>query len=136
PILESGEFNQRWSQTLRETPPGGELSRLVVKPEYRGLHLSADLIRAVLAKAFEMGRQVVLLECIPLHENMYSKYRFRRMKGDPHSRPADIDQYAVAMWLRFDENRNAADDAATLMSRIRMGLLPNFGALDTPVRDR
>jgi predicted GNAT family N-acyltransferase len=136
PILESSEFNKRWSQTLRETPPGGELSRLVVKPEYRGLHLSADLVRAVFAKAYEMGRQVVLLECIPSHEDMYYKYGFRRMKGDPHSRPTDLDQYAVAMWLRFDESRNAADNAATFLNRIRMGLLPRFGALDTPLRGR
>jgi hypothetical protein len=58
------------------------------------------------------------------------------MKGDPHSRPTDLDQYAVAMWLRFDESRNAADDAATFLNRIRMGLLPRFGALDTPLRGR
>jgi hypothetical protein len=73
PILESSEFDARWSRVLAATSPGAELSRLVVKPEYRGLHISVDLVRAVLAKSVEMRRKVVLLECIPTHAGMYSR---------------------------------------------------------------
>lgn len=137
PILDSTEFNARWSRSLTELPPGGELSRLVVGPEYRGRHISADLVRAVIAKAFEMQRRILLLECIPAHEEMYHKYGFRRMAGDPHSRPADLlDQYAVAMWLRLDEHQSQADAAESLMGRIKMKLLPRFGAFDTPLPGR
>jgi len=133
PILESSEFDSRWSRVLRATSPGAELSRLVVKLEYRGLHISVDLIRAVLAKSVEMQRRVLLLECIPVHEGMYSRYGFRRMDGDPHTRPTDLDQYAVAMWFRLDEQQSLVESAEKLLAKLKMGLLPRFGPIDTPL---
>ena len=131
PILESTEFDRRWSEVLRETSPGAELSRLVVKPEYRGLGISRDLVRAVLAKSIEMRRRVVLLECIPTHEDMYKKYGFRRMDGDPHSRPTDLDQYAIAMWIKFDDQSALADNLEILLGKLSLGLNPRFGPIDT-----
>jgi predicted N-acetyltransferase YhbS len=133
PILESSDFDSRWSRVLKETSPGAELSRLVVKPEYRGLHISVDLVRAVLAKSVEMQRRVLLLECIPAHEGMYSRYGFRRMDGDPHTRPTDLDLYAVALWIRLDEQQSLVDSAEKLLAKLKMGLLPRFGPIDTPL---
>jgi GNAT superfamily N-acetyltransferase len=133
PILESTEFDRRWADVLKETSPGAELSRLVVKPEFRGLGISRDLVRAVLAKSIEMKRRVVLLECIPTHEEMYKKYGFRRMAGDPHSRPTDLDQYAIAMWIKFHDQSALADNAEKLLGKLSLGLNPRFGPIDTPL---
>jgi hypothetical protein len=80
-----------------------------------------------------MRRKVVLLECIPTHAGMYSRYGFRRMEGDPHSRPTDLDQYAVAMWLRLDEQQSLVESAEKLLAKLKMGLLPRFGPVDTPL---
>lgn len=133
PILESTEFDRRWSRVLEEAYPVAELSRMAVKSEYRGFHISPDLVRVVIAKAFEVQRRVILLECIPKHVEMYAKYGFRQMQGDPHSRPTDLDQYAVAMWLRLDKREVIAEAVENLIAKIKMELLPRFGPFDTKI---
>ena len=80
-----------------------------------------------------MQRRVLLLECIPAHEGMYSRYGFRRMDGDPHTRPTDLDLYAVALWIRLDEQQSLVDSAEKLLAKLKMGLLPRFGPIDTPL---
>ncbi len=131
PILESTELDRRWSRVLENAYPVVELSRLVVRMDYRGFHISPDLVRAVVAKAFEMQRRVILLECIPKHVDMYAKFGFQQMQGDPHSRPTDLDQYAVAMWLRLDQREPVTETAEKLLTKIKMELHPRFGAFDT-----
>ena len=91
PILQSSDFSERWAEMLEQTSPGAELSRLVVAPACRGLGISALLIRAVIAKAFQIHRRVLLLECIPTHVPMYARYGFKPLSDDLHSRPTDLD---------------------------------------------
>ena len=131
PILESTELDRRWSRVLENAYPVVELSRLVVRMDYRGFRISRDLVHAVVAKACEMQRRVILLECIPKHVDMYAKLGFEQMQGEPHSRPIDLDQYAVAMWLRLDQRERVADAAEYLLAKIKMELHPRFGAFDT-----
>jgi hypothetical protein len=145
PILESTEFESRWLQALQRTSPGAELSRLVVAPHCRGLHISGLLIRAAIAKTIQMRRRILLLECIPTHEAMYGKYGFRRLtlrdpdgrpldpRWYPHSRPTDLDQYAVALGFPLHWEGRAAEAAQELLAKILMGLSPSFGLFDVPL---
>ena len=123
---------ERWAEMLEQTSPGAELSRLVGGPACRGLGISALLIRAVLAKAFQIHRRVLLLECIPTHVPMYARYGFKPLSDDPHSRPTDLDQFAVGMWCRLDNSSRAATAAEDLLAKTRMKLIPSFGPLDIP----
>jgi len=132
PILQSSDFSERWAEMLEQTSPGAELSRLVVAPACRGLGISALLIRAVIAKAFQLQRRGVLLGGIPTPVPMYARYGFRPLSNDTHSRPTDLDQYAVGMWFRLDNSSRSATAAEDLLAKIQMKLSPSFGPLDVP----
>jgi hypothetical protein len=146
PILQSTEFETRWSQALQRFSPGAELSRLVVAPHCRGLNISCLLVQAAIAKTIQMKRRILLLECIPAHEEMYHrKYGFRRLSLKdpqgraiapelyPHSRPTDLDQYAVALGLPLDRETRTSEGAEKRLVKILMGLNPSFGPLDVPI---
>ena len=53
------------------------------------------------------------------------------MDGDPHSRPTDLDQYAIAMWIKLDDQSALAETAEKLLGKLSMGLNPRFGPIDT-----
>jgi len=102
PILQSSEFRDKWREMLDEATHGGEISRVVVSPRYRGLGVSALLIRAAIATAYSIAKRFVLLECIPVHAKMYAKYGFRPIEGH-HNRVQELDQTAVGMQLQLDD---------------------------------
>jgi GNAT superfamily N-acetyltransferase len=107
PILLSTDFRRNQKQVIDEAVYGCELSRLVILPAYRGFGISRVLIKAAIAKAFQLKRKSLLLECIPKHVEMYAKYGFKRLDGAPHSRPSDLDQYAIGMRLSMTQNEVA-----------------------------
>ena len=107
PILLSTDFRRNQKQVIDEALHGCELSRLVILPAYRGFGISRVLIKAAIAKAFQLKRKSLLLECIPKHVEMYAKYGFKRLDGAPHSRPSDLDQYAIGMRLSMTQNEVA-----------------------------
>jgi GNAT superfamily N-acetyltransferase len=98
PILESADFLEKSREMLAGAPQQAELSRLVVWPRYRGLGVSRLLIRAVVAVAWDLRRDILLLDCVPAHAPMYDMYGFERIQGR-HGRAQDLDQVAVAMKL-------------------------------------
>jgi len=100
PILQSADFHEKSRAILKRAEDIGELSRLVVGPRYRGLGVSKVLVRAVLATAFDLKKDVVLLECVPSHVSMYEDFGFRQIEGS-HSRAQELDQEAVAMMLEL-----------------------------------
>jgi ribosomal protein S18 acetylase RimI-like enzyme len=102
PILQSTDFFKQWKEILDEASQGGEISRVVVSPKYRGLGASKLLTRAVIATAYSMGKEFLLLECIPQHAKMYEKYGFTVMGGH-HNRVQELDQVAVGMRLQLEE---------------------------------
>ena len=63
---------------------------------------------------------------------MYARYGFKPLSDDTHSRPTDLDQFAVGMWYRFDESSRSATAAEDLLAKIQMKLSPSFGPLDVP----
>jgi GNAT superfamily N-acetyltransferase len=100
PILQSNDFRRRTAEMLAGAQSQTELSRLVVRPHYRGLGISRLLIRAAIAVAHDLRRGRVLLECVPAHAAMYMKFGFQRIPGR-HGRVQDLDQTAVAMKLEL-----------------------------------
>ena len=139
PILQSNDFREKTSRVLGQAKFQVELSRLVVWPRYRGLKISHLLIRAVVAVAHDLRRDIVLLECVPAHVPMYENFGecwtvgaptptrrgFERIQGQ-HGRAQDLDQVAVAMKLELTPC--PLDHAASIANRdlemIRFG--PRF----------
>jgi predicted GNAT family N-acyltransferase len=120
PILMSTKFKKNLSQAIDETISGCELSRLVVLPGYRGYGISMMMVKMAIAKAYELQRRTILLECIPRHVEMYRKYGFRQIDDALHSRPADLDQEAIAMRLTLKDVSTRAD----MYRREILGKLP------------
>jgi GNAT superfamily N-acetyltransferase len=104
PILENSDFEDHWPEFLDEYPAddGGELSRLVVAPRYRSLGISKLLVRMVNAVAIDLGKQYVILECVPQHVGMYKRHQFVPLQGH-HCRAQDLDQFAVGMVLKLSD---------------------------------
>lgn len=102
PILQSSDFRGRWSEILEEARRGGEVSRVVVTPRYRGRGLSTLLVQAAIAVAHSINKRFLLLECIPGHAKMYAKCGFERMEGH-HNRVQELDQVAVGMRLELEK---------------------------------
>jgi predicted GNAT family N-acyltransferase len=105
PLLVNSDFGKKYRAFLEEHPPalGGEVSRVVVSPLYRGFGISALLMRAVIGTAFSLKKRFLLLECVPAHIEMYAKYGFRLIEGH-HFRAQDLDQLAVGMSMRLDDH--------------------------------
>jgi GNAT superfamily N-acetyltransferase len=102
PILQSADFKESWPPILQETAKGGELSRLVVTPRYRGLGVSRLLMRTAIATAVDLHKSFLLLECIQMHAQMYSHYGFELLDGH-HCRAQELDQIAVGMRLNLED---------------------------------
>ena len=105
PMLLNSDFGAKYRSFMEEHPPasGGEVSRVVVSASYRGLGISALLMRALISAAFDLKKQFLLLECVPAHAKMYEKYGFRLIEGH-HFRAKDLDQLAVGMSLSLDDH--------------------------------
>ena len=110
PILASADFRDKWPEMLERAEDAAEVSRLIVAPRYRGFGLSRLLVRAGLAKALELGKSPLLLECIPAHRVLYAKFGFNlltnllQVTNDAvHCRPGDLDQQAVGMYLDLNQ---------------------------------
>ena len=105
PIFQSMSFSQNW---LKEFEPimgkCCEISRVVVDPGYRGLHIFDLMMRGALAFASEFNRPVILLECASHHIGMYQKYGFTLL--GLHGRVQQLDQKAAGMRLNLDESKN------------------------------
>ncbi len=111
PILQSADFAPPLPPILTNPHVGAELSRLVVHPRHRGLGLSRLLVRACIAKALQMQRETLVLECIPLHQTMYESYGFRPLRQVTHCRAQGLDQRAIALGLRVNEDSKATRTA-------------------------
>jgi predicted GNAT family N-acyltransferase len=105
PIFFNSDFGTKYRAFMEQYPPalGGEVSRVIVSPLYRGLGISTLLMRAVISAAFHLKKKFLLLECVPAHARMYEKYGFRLIEGH-HCRAQDLDQVAVGMLLSLDDH--------------------------------
>jgi predicted GNAT family N-acyltransferase len=82
PIFHTHEaMNPIMQEVFTTNQSCGELSRVIVSPEYRGSGISQKLIREALRRSVAKGAQRVFLECLPVHERVYEKHGFRRIEG-------------------------------------------------------
>ncbi len=119
PILQSSDFRGKWKEVLEESSQGGEISRVVVPPKYRGMGVSKLMMRAAIATAYSIGKEFLLLECIPRHTKMYEKYGFKPMGGH-HNRVQELDQVAVGMRLQLEDR---PDNYAAQMAKCDISMV-------------
>jgi GNAT superfamily N-acetyltransferase len=130
PILHSVEFHSRWANTLGELSHAAELSRMIVAPPYRGYGIATLLIKAVIAKAYQVKRRVLLTESNPRQLRFFANFGFRPLDQEPHSSPYVLNKLAVVLWFRLDEPSHAAQSTEAMLREIQLGSSPFFGPLD------
>ncbi len=65
----------------------GELSRVIVAHEYRGVGLFTLLMKVALSQAKRAGAERLFLECLEIHERIYGKFGFKTLEGMRGSAP-------------------------------------------------
>jgi predicted GNAT family N-acyltransferase len=83
----------------------GELSRVIVAPQWRGRGISTRLIEAALRKSIAAGARRFFLECLAVHTSLYEKHGFRCISGI-RGQVVDVGRTMVAMELRTEELDN------------------------------
>jgi predicted GNAT family N-acyltransferase len=79
----------------------GELSRVIVAPDFRGNGISQDIIDEALDKSIHAGAQRLFLECLPVHEALYEKHGFKRIPG-VEGPVVDVGRTMIAMQMGMD----------------------------------
>jgi predicted GNAT family N-acyltransferase len=82
----------------------GELSRVIVDPEFRGSGISRKLIGETLRRSIARGAQRLFLECLQVHERLYEKHGFQRINGVVGP-VVDVGRTMIAMEMRIDSIR-------------------------------
>jgi GNAT superfamily N-acetyltransferase len=81
PIFQSQKLFGIMRESHRRKDVCAELSRVIVREDYRGMGLSNQLVDYALAEAAKVGVTRVFLECLALHEGLYGKLGFVRIPG-------------------------------------------------------
>lgn len=76
PILETLKDNHVYPSQEPPLRPA-ELSRIMVAPACRGKGIGRLLSAAVVTKAIEIGCDVLFLQCLPIHEQMFEKMGYQ-----------------------------------------------------------
>jgi predicted GNAT family N-acyltransferase len=79
----------------------GELSRVIVAPEFRGNGVSRKLIAEALRKSIAKGADRLFLECLKVHETLYERHGFQRIVGVAGP-VVDVGRTMIAMELRAE----------------------------------
>lgn len=102
PIFQSHQgMNSIMSEVLNRNEVCGELSRVIVAPEFRGNRISQKLIDKALEKSISDGAQRMFLECLQVHETLYEKHGFQRIPG-VIGPVVDVGRTMIAMQMRAD----------------------------------
>jgi GNAT superfamily N-acetyltransferase len=81
PIFQSMKLHDVLREATKSGEVCGELSRVIVTEDYRGVGLSRRLVESALEEAAKVGVGRVFLECLDIHEKMYNKLGFKRVEG-------------------------------------------------------
>jgi predicted GNAT family N-acyltransferase len=98
PIFQSQKMFNIFLEVLRHDEVCGELSRVIVREDYRGTGLSSRLVEFALAEAAKVGVNRMFLECLEIHESMYERLGFKRIQGTSGT-VISVNQTMVAMEL-------------------------------------
>ena len=106
PIFQShSPMNGILREVLTTNQRYGELSRVIVAPQYRGQGIANRLIEAALRKSIVSGTRRLFLECLAVHTSLYAKHGFDCISG-VKGQVVDVGRTMVAMELR----QEAIDD--------------------------
>jgi GNAT superfamily N-acetyltransferase len=81
PIFHSQSMKTIFRESVRRNQICGELSRVIVGEDYRGIGLSRRLVEFALGEAARVGVTRMFLECLDIHEGLYNQMGFARIKG-------------------------------------------------------
>jgi GNAT superfamily N-acetyltransferase len=81
PIFQSMKLHDVLREATKCDEVCGELSRVIVAEDYRGVGLSRRLVEFALDQAAKVGVGRVFLECLDIHEKLYNKLGFKRVEG-------------------------------------------------------
>src|SRR5207248_10630954 len=98
PIFQSMMLTDKTVEVLTQKENCGELSRVIVSEDYRGKGLSELLVWFATLQAVNKGVGRLLLECLPIHERVYSKFGFQRLPGVT-GRVIGVNKTMIAMEL-------------------------------------
>jgi predicted GNAT family N-acyltransferase len=80
PVFQSQDLEDLFNRMYREDFKVGELSRVIVRPDFRGVGLSRRLIQEVIELAEKHQLSDLFLECLPMHEELYARSGFLPLK--------------------------------------------------------
>lgn len=101
PILATMKDNQIADAILHAERPA-ELSRIIVAPEFRGASVCRQLSDAVVAKARELHRDVLFLQCLPIHVGLFQKLGFEPLLQSLDYRLLNVPDRVVAMRMLLE----------------------------------
>jgi predicted GNAT family N-acyltransferase len=104
-------------EAIRADVVCGELSRVIVESEFRGMGLSRRLIHVAVESAIRAGASRLFLECLPSHETLYVRHGFHKLDG-VQGPVVDVRRTMLAMEM---------DPRVMEASRSRLSGMPSYG---------
>ena len=102
PVFQSQDLVHLMSKMLDLELVLGEISRVTIAQEHRGLGWSSKITNALIGLARESGVSDLLLECLPIHAHLYEKSNFRLLPG-VNGKVFKIGHSMSVMGLRLSE---------------------------------
>jgi predicted GNAT family N-acyltransferase len=100
PIFHSQQLDEQLQRSIEGNLLCAELSRVIVAHDYRGLGLSRLLVEQAKQEALQQRVHTFYLECLRIHEPMYSKHGFKTIQGK-RGRVQGVNRTMIPMELEF-----------------------------------
>jgi predicted GNAT family N-acyltransferase len=112
PVFQSQQLTSHLHDVFQQEVLCGELSRVIVRREFRGAGVARQLVEESIQYARENGVGRLYLECLKLHEPLYKKFGFSCL---PHTgdRVIGINKSMIAMMMAIS---TGVPDRQTLTS--------------------
>jgi predicted GNAT family N-acyltransferase len=76
PIFNTLRLDDLLCKAVRSPQAWGELSRVIVAPQWRGRGVSRRLVKYAIDQADELPCDALLLECLDFHKSLYADFGF------------------------------------------------------------
>jgi predicted GNAT family N-acyltransferase len=112
-----------------------EMSRFIVRPEYRASNVSHGLAIMAIAHAMQNGPAVLIASCLPRHVPLYAKYGFAKLPHTDREYFDSVGQIANAIICRSDAlPRPLLADVNALLGAMASGIPEHTHELSRDVR--
>lgn len=98
PVFQSQQLNDHLQEAFQQELLCAELSRVIVKNEFRGAGIARRLAEASIRYARDYGVKRLYLECLRLHESFYTKFGFS-MLSSKGAQVIGINKSMIAMMM-------------------------------------